>query len=570
MEAKRFLEFINLADSDTPETKQAAEQQHLHHFLASQHASPFVILYGNADAPGKSLYVTSLLIPASEAHLKRRRRFTDWRNNPFDSPSCGLVYGGVEGARVEYNEPNAYSRDPNFRKGKRLVFGRTFDGSRDAKSYFELNQELTHAHGLHWVDERSAWCRLDDAGDLVDLAKVDEIALPGGDDEARTVSLNRDLLNLHMAATNTCLVQMFDSTVTPSEFHGFDGGDEIEFCDPAQYLVMKYCLDNHGASYFRGAQIIFPPLDAKNLGAKIYGDEKAPKQFANFITHDFKNKRVAEVSCAPEELASYFQPDSALPFQTSPVFFKPDVLDKYKADPDKYTLESRSISCRNAWTLRTYDVNEAGQVHTLISYLGYLPYAEQLYWKSFNEGPKASISKRSYVTDFEGTFDATTDGLRSLKSTLDELGRRQPVWFTLHEKTLVGQLHYPLTTSNKTWNDALIGIAKCVVEGLKKSYFETAAKKLGRVGDPAWGSLKWVREYLIAMSVDPDRIDELVFPLVETQRLRSKLSAHAAGNEAAKIRGELLKQYGSAKGHIEDLATKLHESLVAIDEIVQG
>jgi hypothetical protein len=567
VDAKRFLEFIKLSESSSAREEIGAEQHHLDQFLKSQHSSDSVVLYGNADTSGASLYVTSLLIRASEAHLKRRGRFTSWSGGPFDSPSCGLVYGGEEGARVEYNEPHAYSRDPHFRNGKRLVFGRAFEGSRDAKSYFELHQDLTHAHALHWVDERAAWCRLDDSGDVIDLAKVDAIALPGGDDAAKTVSLNRDLLNLHMAATNTCLVQMFDSVVTPAEFHGFDGGKEKEFCDPTRHLVMKYRLDTHDASFFRGAQIIFPPLDSKELGAKIYLAGKAPKQFASFITQDFKNKRVIEVSCDPEKLASYFQQDSSLPFQTSPVFFRPDVLDKYKADPDKYTLESRSITCRNSWSLKTYDVNEAGQVHTLIRYLGYLPYAEQLYWKSFNEAPKASISKRSYTTDFEGSFDTTPDGLRSLKSTLDDLGRRQPAWFTLHEKALVGQLHYPLTTSNKTWNDALIGIAKCVVEGLKKSYFETAAKKLGSIGDPAWGSLKWVREYLIGMQVDADRIDELVFSLVETQRLRSKLSAHAAGNEAATIRRELLKEYGSPKGHIEDLATKLRASLVALDTI---
>lgn len=569
MEAKQLLEFIKPSDSNSEATKIAAEQNHLDRFLTRQQESDFVVLYGNADASGSSLYVTSLLIPASEAHLKRRGRFTEWSGGPFDSPSCGLVYGGNEGARVEYNESNAHCREPRFKNGKRLVFGRDFDGFRDAKSYFELHQELTHAHGLHWVLERAAWCRLDDSGDVIDLAKVDEIALPGGDG-AKTVSLSRELLNLHMAATNTCLVQMFDSTVTPSKFHGFDGGDEKEFCDPTRHMVMKYCLDSHGASYFRGAQIIFSPLNAKELGAKIYFADKAPKEFASFITQDFKNKRVTEVSCNPAHMASYFQPESPLPFQTSPVFFRPDVLDKYKADPDKYTLESRSITCRNSWSLQTYDVNEAGQVHTMIRYLGDLPYAEQLYWKSFNEAPKASISKRSYTTDFEGSFDSTPDGLRSLKLTLDDLGHRQPAWFTLHEKALVGQLHYPLTTSNKTWNDTLIGIAKCAVEGLKKSYFETNSKKLGRVGDPLWGSLKWVREYLIGMQVDTDRIDELMFPLVETQRLRSKLSAHAAGNEAATIRKELLKEFGSPKAHIENLATKLHASLVTLDAIMRG
>jgi hypothetical protein len=284
---------INPTGADSPLDEISAEQQHLHRFLVNQHTSDSIVLYGNADAEGASLYVTSILIPKTEADLTRRGRYTSWGGSPFDSPSCGLVYGGGSGPRVEYNEPHSHSSDPSFRGGKRLVFGRTFEGLRDAKSYFELSQELTHAHGLHWVDERDAWCRPDDSGDVVEPAKVDAIELPGGRHAAKTVSLNRDLLNLHMAATGTCLVQMFDFTVTPAEFHGFDGGKEKQFSDPARTLVMKYRLDGNGASYFRGAQIVFPPLSAKKLGEKIYLAEKAPKKFASFVTQDFKNIQYA-------------------------------------------------------------------------------------------------------------------------------------------------------------------------------------------------------------------------------------------------------------------------------------
>ena len=93
----------------------------------------------------------------------------------------------------------------------------------------------------------------------------------------------------------------------------------------------------------------------------------------------------------------------------SPVFFNAEVLHKYKADTEKYTLEDRSINCRGTWSLQTYDVNEAGQVHTYLRYLGYLPYKEQLYWQSFNEWPKAALSERAIATDFKGEFHTDYD-----------------------------------------------------------------------------------------------------------------------------------------------------------------
>lgn len=569
MPTNRLLKIVKPVGMGAAERRDWVEQQHLRHFLEHERSSATTTLYGTAYDRGGSVFVHSLLLPVKDINFTETGSFTSWEGNPFDSPSCGLVYGGGEGARVEYNEPWTYSRQPFFRRARRLIFGRSFEGSHDGHHYYELAQELTHAHGLHWVEERNAWCRLDDAGDVVEFAKVEHVAPDNGRGSATIVSVNRDLLNLHMAATQMCLVQMFDSTALPGEFHGFMGGEEHVFSNPSSGLVMKYRLDAHGASYFRGVQIICPPLNARELGEVLYKTDRAPKEYASFIVQDFKNGCLVDISCDPAAMASYFEKDSSLPFQTSPVFFKPEVLDKYKADPDKYRLDARSINCRNAWSLQTYDFNDAGQVHTMIKYLGDLPYAEQLYWKSFNEPPKAPISKRSYKTDFEGSFDLEPDGLRDLKSVLLRLGERRPPWFTLHEPKLVDQLHYPLTASTKIWNDTLVTLAKCATEGLKKSYIESEARKRGRAGDAAWGSIKWTRELLQALSVDEDRISELVEPLVEVQRLRSKLGAHTGGTETAAIRRDLLKEFGTPRAHIEALAARLSVALDALESILK-
>jgi hypothetical protein len=141
-------------------------------------------------------------------------------------------------------------------------------------------------------------------------------------------------------------------------------------------------------------------------------------------------------------MASYFEA-SPLPFQISPVFFNAAVLEKYKADPEKYSLEHRSISCRNAWHLQSYDVNDAGQVHTYICYLGDLPHSEQLYWKSFNEEPKSPISRRAFTTDFEGEWYKAPDPLRDLQAMLTELHTSGFKWFTLREPNLVNQVALP-------------------------------------------------------------------------------------------------------------------------------
>lgn len=556
--------------SDPPDLAPWLEQHELKRWLDYERGADVVTLYGSATGhQGSSVFVQAILVPEGDLEAADERTLISWSGSPFDHYYCGLVYGGGKPPRVELSPPGASFEDC-FPRAHRLIYGRSFEARHGHRTYYELSQELTLAHGLHWLDERDAWCRLNDDGDVVDLARVERL---GEDllepDTGVSVTIDRKLLELHMAATHTCLVQMFDSTCVTPEFNGWTSGmsDEV-FRNDANGLAFKYRLDLGSGSFFRGSQVMRPPLNAKELGAELYSADRAPKEYTTFITHDFKNRCLLEVSCDPAALASYFDKGSPMPFQTSPVFFKPEVLDKYKADPEKYRLADRTISCRNSWSLQTYDVNEAGQVHTYITYLGNLPYQEQMYWKSFNEKPKGTISRRAFQTDFMAEFDDEPDGLRSLRYELVRIRDSRVSWFTLREPGLLDQLHYPLTSSNKTWGDTLTTLTKCVVESINKSYLVAEAKKRGSSGDPTWGSLKWLRELLTRLDVESDRVAEVVNPLSELQRLRTKLDAHAGGNEAATIRRELLRTFRTPRAHIHALATELAESLESISSML--
>ena len=113
-------------------------------------------------------------------------------------------------------------------------------------------------------------------------------------------------------------------------------------------------------------------MSAASVRSEIWGAHDEEREHTSFIAQDWKNKRIAEISCAPGATANYFT-ESDLPFELSPAYFRPEVLSKYKADSQKYTLQDRSITCRGAWHLKTYDINEAGQVHTYLVYLRQLP-----------------------------------------------------------------------------------------------------------------------------------------------------------------------------------------------------
>jgi hypothetical protein len=535
-----------------------SEQSPFLDLLAEQRKGRSLILYGSSFNHG-GLLLRSILVPTEDLDAVKPEDMTQW-HCPIESWSCGYAYGGGQPPHMEYSDPLSGICPSAFRDGQQLVFSRAFDGRVEDQDYYEIAQFLTHAHNLHWTPERRAWCRIDENGDVEDVVRWAEKAGRSGYEDATCITIDREVMEMQMSATGTTLVQMFDVTSVSSNFGGWNNGEDRSVENQELGVYFHSHREGANGSWLRGVQIIKPRLSSEELGKYLYDKHRQPKQYASFLTQDWKNKRITKVSCAPDAMASYFV-NSPLPYQTSPVFFNAAVLDKYKADPEKYSLGHRSISCRNAWGLRSYDVNGAGQVHAYICDLGDLPYSEQLYWKAFNEKPKGPISKRAFTTDFEGEPYKGPDPLRELQASLTDLHTSGSDWFTLREPNLVNQVHYPLTPSVKAWSDTLTALAKLVVEGLERKYFEERAKGRGAKGDPTWGSISWVREAMKTSGFPEEIVDEVISPLRTVQELRTKLGAHSGGSEAARIRADLLREYKTPRLHIEHLCDQLMRSL---------
>ncbi len=295
------------------------------------------------------------------------------------------------------------------------------------------------------MEEKNAYCLLNKYGDIEEVIKIHYT-------QGETlVTIKQDVLDFHLFLTKSVLLRLFDRTLWRDLIE--ESREESKFTDKRNEIYArrgivfdKDKLPVH--SWLRGYQIIRNHQPRKKMVAILTGKDLEPKKYEKFIAHDWKHKRIAECSCDPKELGNYFV-ESDKPFEISPAFFKPEVLLKYKQDPEKYTLNQRTISCRDSWHLETYDINEAGQVHTYLKYLSYLPYSEQVYWKSFNEEPKAGISKRAIKTDFEGEWDLSYEPLSELKGALRKLEKENAELWSCTNEDLYKQLNYPVTNSEK-------------------------------------------------------------------------------------------------------------------------
>jgi hypothetical protein len=376
------------------------------------------------------------------------------------------------------------------------------------------------------------------------------------------VTFSRDLLDDYMALTDSAIVRTFDFTrYRPDQFAGWSNTANTEHVTDGDVFYRLSIEPGHG-SYMRGCQIVRSPKSKQSLVIRFTHGVGDQKQYASFIAHDWKNKVVREISCAPADTANYFT-QSKLPFELSPAFFRPEVLSKYKADSEKYRLDDNSILCRGAWHLETYDINDAGQVHTYLVYLRHLPYEEQLYWKSYNEEPKGPMAARAIKADFEGSWDLEYDPLRSLTAALNS---EWVPWWTLRSEKLSEQVHYPVTASPDEWSNEILQLDQLVVEGLETKWLRNKAQLLGRTPDLKFGSIKLIEECLIGLEFAEEDAQRIAAPLRKAHDLRSKLKGHASGKDAISIKQATLAEHGSYKSHFYTLCRECDESIRAIAE----
>lgn len=541
-------------------------------FFIKKKLNDEIMIYASTSLPSSAL-LNSFFAPKPEI---------DSISDPLIQEILARNFYPYEPWMVNYTIPNTKNadiKDYNFSleedssvcsdksksisKYEGILFRRSFEGKHSQKQYIEISQKILHSQGLHYVHERKAFCKFDDLGEIVEC-----ITVHYEDEEVIAVIAKRDILDQFMAVTNMSLIRIFNITRTPINFQGF--GNEREpilirdeenkiFCDGAHTLT---------ASCLRGFQIIDCKESRERVLRNIISFSTGEdKEHVEFLAHDWKNNLVSELSCDPQKLGNYFV-KSKLPYETSPAFFRKEILLKYQNDPDKYVIDYRSIYCRGAWRLRSYDINEEGQVHAYLIDLAQLPHQEQLYWKAYNEKPKGTISKRAFINDFEGEICYDYDPFYNLKSQLKVMYTEQLGWWHNKDIKLIDEMHFLATSSTKEWKDSITNLNILLVDNLKRNYLLKLAEELGVVVSVKDSSLKILREYLIKKEHKKDLVESIMFPLFELNHLRSNISSHSQ-SRGKELTTKVIADHGSREEHFKYLIKSCDQSIRELREILK-
>ncbi|MBY3188794.1 hypothetical protein [Rhizobium laguerreae] len=471
------------------------------------------------------------------------------------------VSGGGEPDRV-YLEGPLRRLGSTFNEGEKLVFKRFFSARRDLTP-IEISQKMVHALDLHFMTERNAWCRLDEDGDIEEVIKIIEEHSDDWSQDVTLVTILTKDFEEYMRLSNSALFYFFDFTRTqPGSFNGWSEVDPINFDAPD--LFYHGGVMGQSGSYINGRMIFRPTITYEEIvAAHMERRNPSVRQYATFKAIDLKTQASIETSADPEGLSNYFQPESDLPLEMSPVFFRAEVLQRYKSDPDKYDLDDRSIACRGTWSLRTYDINEEGQVHTYLRYLAELPYKEQIYWQAFNEWPKGWLSKRAITTDFKGEFHLEHEPLAELKRFVKDLDHAPPSWWQARGEMLRKAVRYPVTNSISEWGNEILALDHLVNEGFLLTPLRRLAVSIGVTVKDEWRSHKVLEETVAQKNGDRVEAKAVIDPLRRLRELRNHLKGHASDKKQS-LAKEALRAHGSFRGHCEVTANQVLEALKVI------
>lgn len=560
---KKIIEKIVRID-DVPSDSSAFGEwikagQHLD-FLQADAASNEIVIYGSSQYT----FITSMVVSNERLSPIDQDDLLRW-NGGVTENIAAYAYGGSH-PDMWIERGGSWGTGAKALEGAMsLVFARTFEGwSGDDRNYYEVHQEYAHLSGIHWRPEHRSYGRFDENGDLEHVVGI--TARGGKHSDVTLVSFMWEPLEEYLAVSNSSLVRMFDFTLLRREsFNGLPDGPEATANISDECFYRQRILEG-SAAYTRGVQILSPRRTPASVMQDIKDGWSHRKkwQYVSFIAHDWRNKRLCEISTDPAATTNYFEAtENDLPFELSPAFFRPEVLSKYRTDREKYEIGERDVRCRASWYLKGYDVNDAGQVHAYICDLRRLPYAEQLHWRSFNEEPKAGISERAITNDFKGEFVSFTHPLRELLDIMRRWNEEHKPWWKLRDPMLLQRASVPLTSSRDEWADSFMDLSQLVVEGFQLKFIRTKLQEIGTSYTDEEQSILLLERYCQKKQTAPT--PDGFLGLRTIQKIRSKVKGHAGSSEAKQIVNDAISDHGSFRNHFTHVCDMAVTELKAIE-----
>ncbi len=487
----------------------------------------------------------SALLP--EPRIERALKNSSWEVH-IGQGGFGFSQGYDDGTTT-----TTYERFPD-NGVELLIISRTFHGIRPNE--LELVEEFRLLFNL-WEDRATrTYYYFDDAGNAVKAATV----------EPRQVRVLTSLLRRYQAAKQLHLALYSDSTHFSSDLpNARENWKHEDDTSRFEYLREHPDVSSRKFSRLLGKRIFSPPPQEE---CDLWPFEQA-ERFEKFIIGATPDGKEIIHTSDPDTLANYFGANPDSPHYLTPVYFRREVLNKYYAEPDRYSVEDGYLRCAGLWGLRL-DNDQPGHIMVFLGDLGRdIPFSEAQYWKSFNipppeEGPSETLVRRAFGAEFADPKSADLKFSRIYGATNDAWQERfgAQLFKPLHEddRHVLSKLHTPVGDGQAEFDEQILYLAKLLVDSLNEQALTNAAD--GPKDEKGLAKLQRLLEH---QGVADARA--LLKPLADVQGLRSRSAAHRKGSsfDITVAIGELGRREGFNK--LLEAAISALEALKGIAEM---
>ena len=274
---------------------------------------------------------------------------------------------------------------------------------------------------------------------------------------------------------------------------------------------------------------VLPPPPQEQ--SEIWPWDERNEGYPEFIIGEDTNGRPLRFTCDKDKLANYFGKNPDAPHYLTPVFFKPEVLQRYYDDPTVYSVTDGRLSCGQLWGVQIDNGNPA----VIMVFLGDIgrdiPSSHHTHWLAHNIPPVGPMSASTFRRSFLNQSVETENPEHLFKQAYTEF---QELWeatwgWRLYRKPsgtdgrIIQRLRIPLNESDAEFEAQLLGLAKLLVDLLNEAEIAAGLPKVAN--EKGIGKLE---RFLRAAGYG--EVDRDVALLRRVQNLRSRLAAHSAGS----------------------------------------
>ena len=434
---------------------------------------------------------------------------------------------GFSQRRNEGREETTYHRFGALNGIRPLVVYRHFHAAFPA--YPELCEEFRHYHDLAHDHKRGLLLDFDRSGYEIEVVRI----APG------EVTAQLKYLREFQAGTGLYLGIYIDSVRYSHLTLGQVPEDqrELEQVD-ARSRYTRYVVECDRVEEFATfsrlmAKVILSPPDITQAGVWPFSDTDREREAAvSFIIGTDNDGRPVESTSNPSKLDNYFGANSGAPHYLTPIYFRRDVLSKYYADPDRYTVSDGHLSCLGLWGCQI-DNNHPSHVVVFLGDLGRdLPPDERLHWKQFNVPPEGGMSEPNFRRSFLAQWSAPTAPdlvFRQEYVHLNRAWQSSQGWFLFlpaeqGDEHLIDTIRVPVNNSQAELDTQILCLAKLLVDSLN----EKALEDRGGKAEPGDKGITKLARFLD--STNFKEAAGVVQLLRDLQTLRSTGSGHRKGS----------------------------------------